>query len=305
MKTKESSYNYGLNIFFNPKEVPEPSAVFALPEVIGAVHMTPLPEGDGVLVHIPKADYEDTVRIRLNGSCRIVIAVEAGTTVTLLEEGRAGSLSIDLDVAAGADVRYIALRSGGVEFARRRAAVATDAKLAWTTAHIGAKFAYGRTSTRLTGRGSSVRERAMYLGADGDCFDLHSEVVHEADASVSDLLTRGALAGRSKAIVRGLVRIPEGTRACIGKQKEDTLLLGPDAEVDAVPMLEIGTDDVRCGHSASTSQLDDESLFYLMSRGLDRRAAGQAVVEGFFAPVLEDCGEAFRASLGLKIARIV
>ncbi|MEK9151905.1 MAG: SufD family Fe-S cluster assembly protein [Patescibacteria group bacterium] len=289
MEKPAQNFTYGLNIFFKEKDVPVPSAAAALPAVSGA-RATPLSGGDGVYVHLPKGS-ASLVRIVLSGSTRIVIAVDEGAKTTFIESGAAGRLSVDMTVGAGADVRYISGRSDGVEFSERRADVAQDAKLTWISAHLGARFGYGRTATRLIGRGASVRERAMYLGAASDRFDLYSEVRHEADATTSDLLIRGALDGKSKAIVRGLVNIAAGTSGCVGRQKEDTLLLGPDAEVDAVPMLEIGTGDVRCSHSASTGRLDDEKLFYLMSRGLDRGRAARAVIEGFFAPVTAEIAD--------------
>lgn len=298
MATTEQKFNYGLNIFFAPKEVRDPGAAFALPEITGPARVDVAADGEGVSIRVPKGVTPDRpIRIRLKGAARIAVAVEAGADAAFLEEGSAGRLELDMALGADARVRYASIREGGVEYAERRASVGADASLTWASSRLGGEFAYERTSSRLIGRGGRVIERAMFFGGGADRFDLYSEVSHEAEATVSDLLTVGALAGKAKAIARGLINIKKGARACTGRQKEATLLMSPEAEADAVPMLEIANHDVRCSHSASTGRLDDEKLFYLMSRGLDRRTAVAQYLKGFFAPVAELCGPGFVEAL--------
>jgi len=69
-------------------------------------------------------------------------------------------------------------------------------------------------------------------------------------------------------------------------QANRNLLLSADARADSMPKLEIETDDVRCTHGATVGPVDDEQVFYLMSRGLRRADAEQMIVEGFFEDVL-------------------
>lgn len=72
-----------------------------------------------------------------------------------------------------------------------------------------------------------------------------------------------------------------------GYQANRNLILSKQARADSIPGLEILADDIRCSHAATVGQLDEESIFYLMSRGLPRREAKRIVIEGFFASVME------------------
>ena len=113
----------------------------------------------------------------------------------------------------------------------------------------------------------------------------------------------GDAVGKPKAIVRGLVRVEKDAPGCSGFQREETLLLSEDAEIDAVPNLEIENQDVKCGHAASIGRLDKEKLFYLMSRGLDRAAAERLLIDAFIEPFLAAVtDDALRASLAETIA---
>ena len=115
---------------------------------------------------------------------------------------------------------------------------------------------------------------------------MFHEIVHAAPRTVSDLRVGSVLSGDAKAIVRGLVRVEKDAPGCVSRQKEETLLLSEYAEIDAVPMLEIGNQDVRCSHAATVGRIDAEKLFYLMSRGLDRASAETMLVDAFMEPYL-------------------
>jgi Fe-S cluster assembly protein SufD len=97
--------------------------------------------------------------------------------------------------------------------------------------------------------------------------------------------------------------VEPGAQQTNAYQANRNLLLSDQAKADSMPILEIEADDVRCTHGATIGQLDEEQLFYLKSRGLPETAAGQMIVEGFFAEVLEEVPlEGLRATLGQAIA---
>jgi Fe-S cluster assembly protein SufD len=75
-------------------------------------------------------------------------------------------------------------------------------------------------------------------------------------------------------------------------QLNKNLLLSPDARVDTKPQLEIFADDVKCSHGAAIGQLDDEQMFYLQTRGINRVAAGEMLVHGFIQDVLDQIKDA-------------
>lgn len=273
---------------------------------IGAWHRAHA--GNGVVVRVPGGLACDApVRIDLELADRhrvenVIVVAEAGSRVTVVEHLRSASGDPSLrsavtDVIArpGAKVTHISLQdfSGTVtDFSAKRGLVGRDASLTWIECVFGGAFAQSRVSTALAEEGASAGAKTLFFGRVSQKFDLFQEVRHLASHTHSELRTRGALMDSAKAIYRGLVRVEKGTKGCVGHQKEDALLLGDKVEMDAVPNLEIGTDDVRCGHAASVGRLDKEKLFYLMSRGLDDVAARKFLIEGFFAPVVDEMREA-------------
>ena len=86
---------------------------------------------------------------------------------------------------------------------------------------------------------------------------------------------------------RGLIKVHPGAQRTDAYQTNRNLLLSPEARAESLPNLEIEADDVRCSHGATVGQLEEEELFYLMSRGLSRPVAERLVIFGFLGEVLE------------------
>jgi Fe-S cluster assembly protein SufD len=140
----------------------------------------------------------------------------------------------------------------------------------------------------LTAPGATARIVALAL-ADGDQrFEYSTLQEHRAPETVSDLLFKSALRGRSRLQWRGLTRVHRGAAGVDANQESRSLLLSERAQARPMPILEIEAYDVlRCSHGATISSLDEEQLFYLMSRGLSRGQAETAMVEGFFRQGLD------------------
>ncbi len=99
---------------------------------------------------------------------------------------------------------------------------------------------------------------------------------------------KAALAGASRSVYYGITRVEETAAGAEANQQNRNLLLSEHAKADSDPVLEILTADViRCGHAATVGPVDAEAMFYLQSRGLERRAALQLLVSGFFQSVAE------------------
>ncbi|MDQ7850775.1 MAG: SufD family Fe-S cluster assembly protein, partial [Armatimonadota bacterium] len=98
---------------------------------------------------------------------------------------------------------------------------------------------------------------------------------------------KGAVKDRGRTVFAGLIRVHPGAQKTNAFQSNRNLLLNAGARSDSIPKLEIMANDLRCTHGSATSRLNDEQLFYLMSRGLRRQQAVQMVVDGFFAEVLD------------------
>ena len=195
-------------------------------------------------------------------------------------------IAIHLEIGEGARVVYVTRSTSSVEFVRREARLARNAKLEWIDECSVPEFSRTTFVTRLEGEGAEVEATSLVRGANRQRFDIRHEIIHAAPRTISHLRVGSVLRDNAKAIVRGLVRVEKNAPGCISRQKEETLLLSDMAEIDAVPMLEIENQDVRCSHAATVGRLDAEKKFYLMSRGLDEASAEAMLIEAFMEPYL-------------------
>jgi Fe-S cluster assembly protein SufD len=134
----------------------------------------------------------------------------------------------------------------------------------------------------------------------------HTRQDHHAPCCRSDLLYKGALQDRSRIVWRGMIHVDPGAEKTDAYQRNDNLVLADGARSDSIPGLEILADDVRCTHGSTIGRVDDELLFYAMSRGLTRKEAVRMVVTGFFQQVFDRITiPGVRAALGEAIGRRV
>ena len=129
------------------------------------------------------------------------------------------------------------------------------------------------------GQELEVLGRFKLNGHDVKRWDI--EIVHAAPHTTSRTNIKGVVDGDGQAVVNGTIKVlPEakGTEAFL---EERILLVSPHARAEAVPNLEIKTDDVKCSHAATVGKIDQEELFYLESRGISQKEAKNMIVEGF------------------------
>ena len=102
------------------------------------------------------------------------------------------------------------------------------------------------------------------------------------------MVFKSALLDRSRIVFRGVIRLQPTAQQTNAYQANHSLLLSQKARADALPILEIEADDVRCKHGSTTGRIDDEQVFYLMSRGLSYQEAQRMIVQGFFETVITE-----------------
>ncbi len=215
------------------------------------------------------------------------IEVPAGTVTRIVEEAEGDrDVEIRLEIGEGARVTYVTSAKANIEFVRREARLAKNAKLEWIDECSAPSFARASFVTRLEGEGAEVEATSLLRGTDRQRFDMMHEIIHAAPRTISNLRVGSVLSSDAKAIVRGLVRVEKDAPGCVSRQKEETLLLSDTAEIDAVPMLEIENQDVHCSHAATVGRLDAEKMFYLMSRGIDHKSAEAMLIDAFVEPYL-------------------
>jgi Fe-S cluster assembly protein SufD len=152
---------------------------------------------------------------------------------------------------------------------------------------IGAALSRTNIYTTLDGDGAGSTLNGLYmLNGEQHC-DHQTMIVHAQPNCYSRELYKGILDDRSHGVFNGKVYVHPIAQKTDGKQTNNTLLLSDTAHVDTKPQLEIFADDVKCTHGATVGRLDEAALFYLKSRGINRRTARELLTYAFAADVLE------------------
>ncbi len=229
---------------------------------------------------------------------RTLILAEEGSHVAYVEEFASPAFEtpalslggVEVFAGDGADVQYVALQRWGrgvKHLSMQRTLAGRDANLDSLVVNLGASVARVDLAAALEGPGARSDMLGLYFGEGSQHFDHNTRQDHTVPHATSDLLYKGALYDEARAIFRGLIKVFPKAQRTDAYQTNRNLLLSDKAQATSLPNLEIEADDVRCSHAATVGHLDDEELFYIMSRGVPRRQAERLVVFGFFGEVLE------------------
>jgi Fe-S cluster assembly protein SufD len=119
-------------------------------------------------------------------------------------------------------------------------------------------------------------------------FDNHLFVHHATPHCTSNQLYKGIIDNKASAVFLGKVLVDRGAQKTLANQSNRNVLLTKYAKVNSKPQLEIYADDVACSHGSTTGQIDKEALFYLQSRGINRRQAETLLLNAFLSDVIEN-----------------
>jgi Fe-S cluster assembly protein SufD len=139
----------------------------------------------------------------------------------------------------------------------------------------------------LDAEGAECILNGLYLALGRQHMDNHTFIDHAKPHCNSREFYKGVLSGASHGVFNGKIRVRKDAQKTDAKQTNKNLLLSEEALVDTKPQLEIHADDVKCTHGATIGQLDEDALFYLRSRGIDRDKARSLLVHAFASDVVE------------------
>lgn len=254
--------------------------------------------------HAPASFPRTVVRLG-HGASAGVVEVVAGAP-----EGRSLVVPVtELQAGDGALLSYVGLQVLGTSawhIARLAAASERDATLRTFTVGLGGAYDRSRTDAVAAGQGSTTELRSAYLGTGQQVHDVRTLQDHAAPHTTSDLLCKGAVAGTSRSVYSGLIRVRRGAVRTEAFQTNNNLVLDPNAHADSVPNLDIQENDVRCSHASTVGPVDEDQRYYLESRGVPPERAEQLIVLGFFddiiqrSPVPEAVGR-LRREVGLRL----
>ncbi len=226
-----------------------------------------------------------------------LLIAERGAEVTFIDRyvspdlGRGLSDAIaEIVVGDGAHVRYASIQEWGdgvTHLSVQRTRLGRDADFRSLAVGFGASLARAEVEAVLAEPGGFSELLGVFFADEHQHFDHRSLQDHVASNCTSDLLYKGALLDESRAVYSGWVHVRPGAQKTSAMQTSRNMVLSEHAKADAIPNLEIEANDVRCGHAASVGPVEEETLFYLQSRGIPRDEAERLVVTGFFQEVLD------------------
>src|SRR5436305_1954369 len=173
------------------------------------------------------------------------------------------------------------------DISTRRVEIARDAHCSWVPIHLGGHLTKQTLDIVTAERGSDMRHTGLYMTEGAEHLDLFTTDLHEAGDTTGDTVWKGALTGESRASYEALIHIVKGAQNTDTYLQTHSMLLSPRAKGDAIPSLIVETDNVKASHGGTVGEIDEEQVFYMMTRGIPRREAVRILVEGYFEEVVQ------------------
>jgi Fe-S cluster assembly protein SufD len=227
---------------------------------------------------------------------RTRVELGAGAVLELLEvhlsaaEAEAAVVSAgDYRLAAGAELTHSSLQVTGrrtILLDDAAVLVAAGARYRHRLVGLGGQLTRLDLRIALDGAGATAELAGVFFPDGTREQHLRTLVEHRAPGTTSDQLYRGVAAGRGRGSYDGKVVVQPGAAKTESRQSSRNLLIGREAAIESRPQLEINADDVKCSHGATAGTLDENMLFYLLARGLDRDTARALLTYAFVGDVL-------------------
>lgn len=237
---------------------------------------------------VNEAKYPENIPTNIN---KKTVTVDAGKEENLVLVNReAGQYELAVDVAAGAKIHIIQVQlvpEDAPYTSRVSATVADGGEFSYTVVEAGARHTASELTVDLNGVESKADIWGLYFGTGESKIDLNYVVRQGGKRTDANMQVRGALLGSAEKTFRGTLDFLEGSSGSVGREDEEVVLLSPAVRNRSVPIMLSHEDDVDGHHAVSVGRMDEDKLFYLMSRGLDMAEAQRLVVEASFNPVLD------------------
>jgi Fe-S cluster assembly protein SufD len=283
--------------------------------IVGKVAGSGLTTRDDVLVRLNQSLATESLDLNLEGSVDPVIQIDRriegraahaadsatiyvgdGASATIIEtyggsdEAHVGNHATYLALGKNAVVTHITVDLSSHKashFATNEYHIGEGARLRTLVIHAGAALSRSQLFPRFGGSGAYADMTGLNLVAEGQHADLTMDASHAVPHTGSKPLFKSIARGRSTAVVQGRLVVQRDAQKTDAKLMAQGLMLSDEASILSKPELEIYADDVVCGHGSTCGRLDEEALFYLMSRGVPRAEAETMLTRAFLAELLD------------------
>jgi Fe-S cluster assembly protein SufD len=235
-----------------------------------------------------------------------VVIAESGCKATLIETYASPARSftnaaVQIVVEDNANLTHYRVQKESADtlhYGVAEVALGRGSRYDSTAINIGAGLARHDIDVKFTAEGAEAWVDGLYMLSGTQHSDTHSVIDHTVPNCTSHQNYKGVLNDKSRGVFNGKVFVRENAHGTDAQQSNKNLLLSNDARIDTKPQLEIFNDDVKCSHGATVGQLEEEELFYLLTRGLPEPLARNLLTYGFAEEIINKIGiEGIKAEL--------
>lgn len=253
----------------------------------------------GVQVEFPLQSY---FRLNSPGAGQFehtLIIVEEGASLHFIEGCSAPKYDVtnlhagcvELYVKKDATLRYSTIENWSknmMNLNTKRASVEENGRIVWVSGSFGSRVSMLYPMSILKGRGASSEFTGVTFASTGQTLDTGCKVIHAAENTSSTINSKSISKGGGTAIYRGVIKVTKNAKGSKSNVNCESLMLDNISKSDTLPVIQVQNQHTDIGHEAKIGRISDESIYYLMCRGIDEEEAKSMIVRGFVEPISKE-----------------
>ncbi|MGB8169154.1 MAG: Fe-S cluster assembly protein SufB [Chthoniobacteraceae bacterium] len=227
-----------------------------------------------------------------------------GCTAPKFETATLHSAVVELVALKGAKIQYVTVQNWSnnvFNLVTKRAIAHEEAEVKWIDCNIGSRLTMKYPGVVLKGRKARGEVISIALASDGQHQDTGAKMIHAADETTSNIVSKSISVGTGRATYRGLVHVPKHLKGCKNNTECDALLINSTSRTDTYPAITVRGTGNAVQHEASVSQISAEQIFYMQQRGLTEGQAMSLSVNGF----VNDLVRQFPMEYSVELKRLI
>ena len=245
--------------------------------------------------------FERTLLIADEGS---EVMYMEGCTAPKFETATLHSAVVELVALKGAKIQYVTVQNWSpnvFNLVTKRGLAHEEAEIKWIDCNIGSRLTMKYPGVVMKGRKARGEVLSIALAGDGQHQDTGAKMIHAADETTSNIVSKSISLGTGRATYRGLVHMPKHLKGCKNNTECDALLINSTARTDTYPAISVRGQGNSSQHEASVSQISAEQIFYMQQRGISEGAAMSLAVNGF----VNDLVQQFPMEYSVELKRLI
>lgn len=245
--------------------------------------------------------FERTLIIADEGS---EVTYMEGCTAPQFETSTLHSAVVELVALKGAKLQYITVQNWSANvfnLVTKRGLAMDDAEIKWIDCNIGSRLTMKYPGVVMRGPGARGEVLSIALAHDGQHQDTGAKMIHAADNTSSNIISKSISIGQGRSTYRGIVNMPRALKSCKNNTECDALLINTNSRTDTYPAITVRGNQSTVQHEASVSKVSAEQIFYMMQRGIPEDEAMSLAVNGFVNDLIRE----FPMEYSVELKRLI